>query len=376
MRDQRVDKLAEVLVRYSVAVKPGDVVSLVGPPLTEPLVVALYGEVLRAGGQPVVLMVPEACAEELYRHGGPEQLAFVNPLELREVESVDATIHASAVLNTRALTNTDPGKQAVRNRARRGLMDLFLRRAAEKSLRWVFTQFPCHAAAQDAEMSLAEYEDFVFTAGMLHGREPARDWQRLSERQAHVVDFLHKASELRFVTPGGTDLRLGVAGRTWINCDGHENFPDGEVFTGPIEDATEGTACFDFPAVHAGREVQGVRLVFRAGRVVEARAAKGEAFLLSMLNQDAGARVLGEVAIGCNYAVTRYTRNTLFDEKIGGTFHVALGASYPESGGTNQSGLHWDLVGDLRHGGRVEADGRLISTDGRFVDASWPQPDG
>jgi aminopeptidase len=252
-------------------------------------------------------------------------------------------------------------------------MELFLRRAAEKSLRWVATQFPCQAAAQEADMSLAEYEDFVFAAGMLDQDDPAAAWNVLSERQARLVGFLQTVRELRFVTAAGTDLRVGVGGRTWINCDGHENFPDGEVFTGPREDATEGTVCFDFPAVRGGREVLGVRLVFRAGRVVEASAAKGEEFLFQMLDQDEGARVLGEVALGCNYAITRHTRNTLFDEKIGGTFHVALGAAYPESGGTNQSALHWDMVCDLRQGGRIEADGRVISENGRFREPNWPQ---
>ncbi len=374
MRDPRLDKLAEVLVHYSIPVRPGHLVSLVGPPLAEPLIVTLYREVLLAGGHPFVLMAPEACAELLYRHGSTEQIACLNPFEVREVETVDIALHVLAPENTRALTNLDPSKQALRSRARWPIMELFLRRAAAKSLRWVATQFPCQAAAQDANMSLAEYEGFVFAAGMLDREAPALAWQALSERQARLVDFLQPVRELRLVTPRGTDLRLGVAGRQWINCDGHENFPDGEVFTGPLEEATEGTVWFDFPAVHGGCEVQGVRLVFRAGRVVEASATVGEAFLISMLDQDAGARVLGEAALGCNYAITRHTRNTLFDEKIGGTFHLALGASYPESGGKNQSGLHWDMVGDLRCGGRVEADGQVISQDGRFIHANWPQP--
>jgi aminopeptidase len=368
------DKLADVLVRYSTAVRPGDLVSLTGPPLAEPLIVALYRAVLRAGGHPVVVMAPEACAEVLYREGNPEQLAYVSPLETREVEAVDVAIHVAAPLNTRALTGIDPRKQALRNQARLPLMDRFLRRAAERSLRWVATQFPCQAVAQDADLSLADYEAFVHAAGFLDRPDPVAAWRSLSERQARLAEYLGGVREVRLVTPAGTDLRLGVAGRTWINCDGHENFPDGEVFTGPVEDATEGTVCFDFPAVHGGREVQGVRLVFRAGRVVDASAAKGEEFLIRMLDQDAGARILGEAALGCNYAVTRHTQNTLFDEKIGGTFHLALGAAYPESGGRNSSGLHWDLVGDLRRGGRVEADSRTISTDGRFVDPAWPQP--
>jgi aminopeptidase len=368
-----LDKLAELLVRYSTEVRPGDLVSLIGPPLAEPLLVPLYREVLRAGAHPMVLMTPEACTEMLYRHGSADQLAFLNPLERREVEVVDVAIHVAATANTRALTNIDPEKQALRNRARQPLLDLFLRRAADRSLRWVVAQLPCQAAAQDADMSLADYEEFVFTAGLLRQNDPLAAWRSLSARQARLTAFLERARELRLVTPAGTDLRLGIAGRTWINCDGHQNLPDGEVFTGPIEDATEGTVCFDFPAVHGGREVHGVRLVFRAGRVVDAAAAKGEEFVIRMLDQDAGARVLGEAALGCNYAITRHTRNTLFDEKIGGTCHLALGASYPESGGQNRSGLHWDLVCDLRRGGRVEADGQAISVNGRFVSADWPQ---
>jgi aminopeptidase len=374
MGDPRLDKLAAVLVRYSTAVRRGELVSLHGSVLAEPLLVPLYREVLRAGGHPIVNIAPEACARIMLQEGSPEQLSFLNPLELREVEAVDVAIHVLATENTRALTQIDPSKPALRSKARQPAMELFLRRAAQQNLRWVATQLPCQAAAQEAEMALSDYEDFVFRAGMLDRPDPAAAWRTVSEWQARLVSFLQGVRELRFVTPNGTDLRVGTAGRTWINCDGHENLPDGEVFTGPIEDATEGTVCFDFPAVHGGREVQGVRLVFRSGRVVDASAAKGEEFLVSMLDQDAGARVLGEVAIGCNYAITRHTRNTLFDEKIGGTFHVALGTSYPESGGKNQSGLHWDMVCDLRQGGRIEADGRLISENGRFLRPDWPQP--
>ncbi|MBL8828688.1 MAG: aminopeptidase, partial [Planctomycetaceae bacterium] len=197
----------------------------------------------------------------------------------------------------------------------------------------------------------------------------------ISERQQRVVDFLNDKHEIRFVTPQGTDLRLAIEGRRWINCDGHENFPDGEVFTGPIETATEGVVCYSFPAVHGGREVHNIRLEFRGGRVVNASADKGEEFLLAMLDQDAGARVLGEIAIGTNYSIKRYSKNTLFDEKIGGTFHAAVGAAYPETGGKNESGLHWDMVCDLRNGGQIFVDGQLISENGRFVDPRWPQPE-
>jgi aminopeptidase len=375
MHDPRLDRLASVLVQYSTRVRRGELVSLAGAAPAEPLLVALYREVLRAGAHPFVLMSSEACLEQLYHHGSLEQLGFLDPLELREVETADVAIHILATENTRRLTDVDADKQAHRSKARRPIMERFLRRAAEKTLRWVATQFPCQAAAQEADMSLADYEGFVFGAGRLDRADPMDAWGKLSEQQARLADFLRTTNEIRFVTPDGTDLKVGVSGRAWINCDGHENFPDGEIFTGPVEDGTDGQVVFHYPSVHGGREVSGVRLAFRAGRVVDAQAAKGQQFLIRALDQDSGARVLGEVALGCNYAITRHTRNTLFDEKIGGTFHVALGASYPESGGKNVSGLHWDMVCDLRHGGRVEADGQLISENGKFVREDWPQPD-
>jgi aminopeptidase len=187
------------------------------------------------------------------------------------------------------------------------------------------------------------------------------------------VDFLNRAREVRFRAPDGTDLRVGVNGRRWINCDGHENFPDGEVFTGPIEDATEGTVHYQPPAAYGGREVTDIRLKFKAGRVVDCSAGKNEDYLIQMLDQDRGGRVLGEIAIGTNYDIEKHTRNTLFDEKIGGTFHAALGAAYPETGGKNQSGLHWDMVCDLRTGGTIEVDGKVISRNGRFLNAAWPR---
>jgi len=374
MRDPRLDKLAQVLVNYSVAVKPGDLVAINGSPVTEPLVVAVFREVVRSGGHPMVRMIPQECSEIALREATDEQLTFTNPLALHEIENIDCRIGFWGSENTKALSNIDPLRQALAGKGGKPILDTFFRRAAEKKLRWTGTQFPTQASAQDAEMSLSEYEDFVFGAGLLDRPDPAAAWREISRRQQRAVDALNAGREIRFTTPQGTDLTLSVEGRTWINCDGHENFPDGEVFTGPVEDATRGVFCPSFPAVHGGREVDGIRLEFRDGRVVDASAQKGEEFLIKMLDQDAGARVLGELAIGTNYSITRYTKNTLFDEKIGGTFHCAVGAAYPETGGKNESALHWDLVCDLRNGGRVELDGKPISENGRFTDASWPQP--
>ncbi len=377
MYDPRLDQLARVLVRYSTEVKKGDTVRVRMPAVAEPLALAVYKEVLRAGGHPVVRLVPEECQELMARYGSPAQLDYLSPFDLEEMKTVNVDISAWAHRNTRAMSNADPKKQATMNKARRPLLQTALERIAKKGkarLRWVGTQYPCQASAQDAEMSLAEYADFVFKAGMLHLPNPIAAWKKVHTTQQRVVDFLNKASEVRYFVPGGTDIRFGVKNRRWINCDGKYNFPDGEVFTGPVESATEGEVRFSYPAVYQGREVTDVRLRFKAGKVVDASASKGKDFLFQMMDQDKGARILGELAIGTNYAIKKFTRNTLFDEKIGGTVHMALGASLPESRAKNESALHWDMVCDLRRGGRIEVDGKVISKNGRFLRSTWPQP--
>ncbi|PQO47033.1 aminopeptidase [Blastopirellula marina] len=372
--DPRYEKLAQVLVQYSAKVKPGQLVRVAGSTVTEPLIIAVYREVVRAGAHPDVVVTPDECKRILLEEGSDEQLSFENPLLLPSVDAIDCFISMWGQKNSKALSTISPQKSSLLSQARRPFFKKFLGQAAEGKLSWVGTQFPCESSAQDAEMSLSEYEDFVFRSGFLYEDDPVALWKKLSVQQQKLCDFLMPKKELRFVTPQGTDLTLGIEGRKWLNCDGHENFPDGEVFTGPIETATQGTVKYSFPAVHGGRESDGIELTFRDGKVVEAKASKGEEFLLAMLDQDPGARVLGEIAIGTNYAIQQYSKNTLFDEKIGGTFHAAVGAAYPESGGTNESGLHWDMVCDLRQGGQIFVDGELISENGRFLNPEFPQP--
>ncbi len=377
MADPRIAKLADVLVHYSARVKQGDLVKIQGSALCEPLLAECYRAVLKAGGNPYIHLVSEQAAEDFVRYANTEQLAFENPVSQHEIETIDVLISTWGSLNTRSLSNADPAKQAIASKARRTYLTTFMKRMAipvgkKGNLRWIGTMYPNHASAQDAEMSLREYEDFVYGAGLLDLKNPAAAWKAVSAKQQKVVQYLSKVNEVRFKTPQGTHLTVGVKGRTWVNCDGKVNFPDGEVFTGPLEDATEGVVCYSFPSVYAGREVEGIRLRFKGGRVVDASATKNEDFLIKMLDQDKGARVLGEIAIGTNYRIQRGIKNTLFDEKIGGTFHAACGASIQESGGKNVSGLHWDMVCDLRQGGTIEADGRIISRNGRFTQAGWP----
>jgi aminopeptidase len=374
MRDPRLTKLADVLVNYSVGVKPNQLVLIRGSTLAEPLILELYEKVLLAGGHPKVNMAPDQLDELFFKNATDAQLRFCNPLRTYEYENIDCLMSVWAEENTKALTHCDAGKTSISSAANKPLMDIFMKRAAEQKLHWVGTQYPTQASAQDGEMSLAEYEDFVFSAGLLDRPDPVAAWKEVSEKQQRVVDFLNGKTEYHVKAANGTDVRMNLSGKTWINCDGHENFPDGEVFTGPVIDSVEGRICFSFPAVHNGRECDGVQLVFKNGKVVDCQATKGLDFLISMLDMDAGSRFLGECAIGTNFNITRYTKNTLFDEKIGGTCHFALGAGYPETGNNNQSGLHWDMVVDLRQGGTITIDGQDVVQNGKFLGHGFPSP--
>jgi len=383
MRDQRLDKLARVIVEYATAVKPGQLVRITGSPVATPLLEALYEAVLKAGAHPYVKCAPDALTDIFYQHANDEQLQFVSPVAKHEIETIDVSIGLWAETNTKSLSRVDAARQGKASAARKPIFKIFMERAANKDLHWCGTLFPTLASAQDAEMSLQQYEDFVFNAGHLDKPDPVAEWRKIEARQQLVVDYLNGRKRVHFKTDAGTDLQVNVEGMTWINCCGHENFPDGEVFTGPNLDAPDGgvngVVKYSFPAVHNGREVHDIELTFEKGSVVNARASKGLDFLEKMLDQDQGARRLGEIAIGTNYNITEYTKNTLFDEKIGATFHAAVGAGYPETGNTNESGLHWDMVCDLRGsasggGGTIEVDGEVISKDGRFVFDDWPGP--
>ena len=365
--DPRVEKLARVLVHYSLEVRRGQLVRIGGTALAAPHLAAAYRECLLAGAHPTVRVTVDGLEDMYYRLATDEQLRFVSELDRHELETVDAELRFLGAYNTRALTRVDPARMRIRREATRDLTRRFMERAAKGELRWCLTQAPTHADAQEAEMSLGEYEDFVYTAGHLNEEDPVAAWEGVARSQASIASRLEKTKAIRIKAPE-TDLTVHVGGRHWISSSGKHNFPDGEVFTGPVEDATQGTVHFTFPAVYGGREVTDVRLTFEGGRVVRASAEKGEAFLTQMLDIDEGARRLGEFAFGLNYNIQQWTRNILFDEKMGGTLHMALGAAYPETLGKNVSGLHWDMILDLRNNGaEVYGDGELIYRDGKFL---------
>ena len=358
--------MADVVVGFCADVREGDLVTLESTALAAPMVKALYRRVLEAGAQPLVRISLEGMTESLLEYGNDEQLGWVNPAREDDIETVDVRIALLAPGNTRRLSNVDPARQARADRSNERLRNRYLERAAAGELRWVLTAYPTEASAQEASMSLAQYEDFVYGSAFLDDPDPVARWHEFGERLDRVAAFLATKRELRVVAEG-TDLRVVTEDRTWIPSKGRENFPDGEVFTGPVETGVEGEIRFTYPGVFNAREVDDVRLRFEAGEVVEATAARGQEFLREMIAMDEGAKRVGEFAFGLNDSVQMFTRNTLFDEKIGGTIHLALGTAYPETGGLNRSALHWDLICDLRSGGEVFADGELVYRDGKFL---------
>jgi aminopeptidase len=366
MADLRVEKLAEVLVSYSTKVQKGDTVLIQGDAQAEPLIKAVYAKVLQAGGHPMTLVSLPGVQELFFNLASKDQLQYIHTPQKLIMETYDVRISIRAASNTKALSSVDPAKIALASQASRELMKVFMERSATDDLRWVAANFPTAAYAQDAEMSLNEYEDFVYGACLPDIDDPVGYWQRFSIWQQKIVDWL-KGKECVHVIGPDTDLHLNIAGRTFINSDGTKNMPSGEVYTGPVEESVEGHVYFSYPAIYQGREVVGVRLEFEKGKVMRATADKNEDFLLQMLDTDEGARYVGEFAIGTNKGINRFTRQILFDEKINGSFHMAMGAGYPETGSTNESAIHWDMICDLRQGGEIWVDDVLLYQNGRFM---------
>jgi aminopeptidase len=367
MSDPRVAKLADLLVNYSLELPPGKQVRIDGGTVAAPLVRELYRYALRAGAHPRTRVDVEGIDAITLAEASEEQLTYISELDRQDVEQLDAFITIWADRNTRALSQADPRRVSRRIGSRRELINRLWARIDAGQAKWVGTRFPTEAHAQDAEMSLPEYEDFVYGACHVRADEdPFAHWRGTSTALNARARELETFRELRIVGPD-TDLRIGVDGRGWIGADGKLNMPDGEIFTSPLETETEGEIRFSFPAIFHGRAVEDVRLRFEGGRVVAAEAKTGETYLQSLLDMDEGSRVLGEFAFGLNYEIDRFTRDILFDEKIGGTVHLALGASFKKVGGENDSGLHWDMICDLREEGEVYADGELVWKAGHFL---------
>ncbi len=363
-----LEKYARLLVEYSTGVRRGDKVVIRFWTEALPLARAVYREVLRRGGHPALYIEDDVVAEIFYLEASDEQLEFVDPMRRSIYTEYDVVITLYAPSHMKSLSGIPAERQAKRSKALEPYFNRFLQEAAEGRKRWVLAAYPTLAMAQEAGMRPLEFEEFVARAVKVTEDDPVEAWRRQAELEKRIVDeILSKADELVFKGPG-IDLTVKVGGRRWIIDDGHENMPGGEVFTGPVEDSVEGCVRFDFPSVYRGVEVEGVRVFLKRREVVEYDAVKGRDFLENMLRVDEGARRLGELAFGLNYGIDRATKEILFDEKIGGTIHMALGSGYPETGSRNRSAIHWDLIKDMRsREARVYADGELIYEAGRFL---------
>lgn len=368
LTDIRFNKFAQILVDHSTKVKPGDRVAITTNTAAEPLVRALYEIILDRGGHPHVLLDFPGQDEVFFAHANDAQLDYVPLFHKMAFEEFEVLIKIRADTNTRALSNIDLDRQARRQKAVSLLLEAQLRRGAEKSLRWMSTLYPTNAYAMEAEMGFQEYQDFVFRA--CHADEDTSDpvayWQGVEEEQQRIVDGIEGHDRVELKGPN-VDLTLSIQGRKFRNASAQRNLPDGEIYTGPVEDSVNGWVRYTYPAVYQGRIVEGIELTFVDGMVVKATADKNQELLLKMLDTDTGARYLGEFAIGTNFEIDRFTHNILFDEKIGGSFHTAVGAGYPETGSRNKSIIHWDMICDLREDSEILVDGEVLFRDGRFV---------
>ena len=374
MNDPRIDRLADVYVGYSTKINPGDRVLIEAQPAAEPLVRATFRSILEAGGHPHLFISLDGQTtltgldDVFLTYANEDQIAYEPTFYNLVYEQFESRIRIHSENNTRLLAGSDKARLSARKEAIHSVLETQFRRGKTNEFKWLTTLFPTQAYAQDSDMNLQEFEDFVFRA--CHVDDPDIDpvayWKDVARQQQAWVDALEGHDQVKVHGPG-IDLELSIKGRTFENASGLNNMPDGEIYTGPVEDSVNGRVRFSYPSVSSGNEVNGVELVFKDGRVVSATADKNQAYLEGMLETDAGSRYLGEFAVGLNYGVDRVTKNILFDEKIGGSIHMALGAGYPETGSQNESAIHWDLITDMRDGGEIIVDGELFYKDGHFT---------
>jgi aminopeptidase len=364
--DIRVQNFARILVEHSTRIQPGDRVLIEGTTAAEPLIRELFIRILEKGGHPhpmVALpgMMPFSQDEMYVTYAKDTQLDFVPTFYKLAYDQFESRIRIHSSTNTRGTSGVEPAKIQRRNRALDTISEAQFRRGAEGVFKWVTTLYPTEAYAQDAGMNLMDYSEFVFHAVHAHDDNPIAYWKNLETKQKSAIDFMQGKNEVTLHGPN-VDLTLSIQGRKFINSFGMFNIPDGEIFTGPVEDSINGWVKFTNPDIYGGAE-----LTFNNGRIETAQAEKRQDYLLKMIETDAGSRYLGEFAIGTNSDINRFTGNILFDEKIGGTFHMALGAGYPETGSKNKSAIHWDMICDMRIDSEIHVDGQLFYKNGQFV---------
>lgn len=361
------DKYAQVLVDYSTNVQKGELVVIRCESIyAKDLVRAIYKRVLQRGGNPVLRTGLGDMSELFIKYASDEQLDYIDPMTSLEYEKADVYISIGSPLNTKNMAKIDLTRLSRRGKATKVLSERLLSRSANGEAKWVIADVPTHALAQEAKMSIDDYSEFLFKSCYLDLENPVEKLKELDKKQTQWANYLNNVKVLH-ITGEKTDITFNVEGRKWISCSGINNYPDGEIFTSPVEDGINGEIYFDYPQNYRGNQALGVHLFIENGKVIKATADKGEEFLNAMLDMDDGSRGIGEIAVGTNDMIQEITGNILFDEKIGGAIHMACGASYPETGGKNVSGLHWDLIKNMKNGGKIFADGKLIYENGKFI---------
>ena len=360
-------RLAKLAVNYAVDVKKGQRVAVIGPTIAEELFQAIYAEVLKAGGHPLLIPNIEGTQELLYKHGSEEQLLYVDNVIKTIVKEFDCSISIFGDYNRKKLSLVDPKliAKVQGSPANKEIAMIYMKRSANGELNWVVVPYPCNSFAQEADMDLFSYSEFVQKALFLDKEDPVKEWKNIEKKQAKFVEYLNQVDKIQ-VLGEDTNLTLSVKGRIWDNCCGHNNLPDGEVETGPLEDSVNGHIRFTYPGIYQGKEIENIYLEFKDGKVTKATADKAEDLLQEIIAIK-NANIIGEFAIGTNYGITEFTKNMLFDEKIGGTLHCALGFGFPESGSKNVSAIHWDILKDMTlPGSRIIADGKVIYEEGKW----------
>ncbi|MBN2387591.1 MAG: aminopeptidase [Anaerolineales bacterium] len=366
MTDPRIDKLAQILVDHSARIQPGDRVAIEATIAAAPLVRAIYDLILQRGGHPSLLLDLPDQDEILFARASDEQLDTFPTFRKLAYDQFESRIRIASATNTRGLSGVDPLKLKRRQKALAPILEAQMRRGAEGAFKWVTTLYPTEGYAMEAETSLKDFEDFVFRACHADQDDPVAYWKEVEKQQQKIIERIEGHNQVILRGPN-VDLNLSIKGRKFMNGNGSHNMPDGEIFTGPVEDSVNGWVRFSFPAIYNGVMVEGVELTFTNGKVAQAKAAKNQAVLLEMIESDPGARYVGEFALGTNYEIDRFSHNILFDEKIGGSFHMALGAGYPETGSKNKSIIHWDMICGLNDDSEIVVDGEVIYRDGKIV---------
>lgn len=365
MTDIRIEKLAKILVDHSTRINPGDRVAIEATTAAAPLVASVYKRILERGGHPHLLLDLPEQDELFFEAANDQQLDFIPTFRKLAYDQLESRIRIASATNTRSLSGVNPSKQKRRQSALAPILEAQFRRGAEKTFKWVSTLFPTEGYAMEAEMSLRNFEDFVYNACHTQEDDPVAYWKSTEEKQKKMVELLEGHDQVILRGPN-VDLSLSVKGRRFNNSFGIHNMPDGEIYTGPVEESVNGWVRFTYPAITNGVMVEGVELTFNNGKVTRAVANKNQDFLQEMIKSDAGSSYVGEFAIGTNYDINKFSHNILFDEKIGGTFHMALGAGYPETGSKNKSVIHWDMICGLEDS-YIQVDGEVVYKDKKFL---------